>query len=325
MNDQYINTEYAFILLDTIVRLGHPVDKLPPISQGPIMSIDNWSLLMQSCNEAVLNKKLSFEFGKNLAISTHGPLGHALKSAKNLRESLSTVKLFINSRTSQITVDLDEYETFFSYNHYFSVAEEIVPFIAESLLSMTQSWMKILGANKEVINKIVIHLTYKQPDYFDVYKNYLDFDIKFNQNVNALVAPKFLLDIPNPHYNEAIHNLALNQLELKKTGEEASIIQDVKRYLKQHYNNEPSLCAAAEHLHITDRTLKRKLAKVNVSFSELLREVRCNKAIDLLKNTTMSIEEIALLVGYSHASSFVSSFKNAKGTTPSAWRENNFR
>jgi len=325
MSDHYINTEYAFLLLDTIASLGHPVGKLPPVSQGPIMNIDSWYLLMQSCNEAVMDKRLSFEFGKKLSHSSHGPLGHALKSAKNLRESLNIVKLFINSRTSQITVDLDEYETFFSYNHYFSVAEDIVPFIAESLLSMTQSWMKILGANKDILNKIVIHLSYQEPDYFDVYKDYLSFDIKFNQDVNALVAPKFLLDIPNPHYNEAIHNLALNQLEIIKTGEEASIIQGVKHYLKQQYNNEPSLCDAAEHLHFTDRTLKRKLAKVNVSFSELLREVRCNKAIELLKNTTMSIEEIALLVGYSHASSFVSSFKNAKGTTPSVWRENNFR
>lgn len=325
MSDQYINTEYAFILLDTIVSLGHPVGKLPPVSQGPIMSIDSWYLLMQSCNEAVNDKRLSFEFGKKLTPASHGPLGHALKSAKNLREFLNIVKLFISSRTSQITVDLDEYETFFSYNHYFSVSEDTVPFITESFLSMSQSWLKLFGVNKNIINKIVIHLSYNQPDYFDLYKDYLDFDIKFNQDVNALVAPKFFLDISNPNYNEAIHNLALNQLELKKTGEEVSIIQDVKHYLKQHYNNEASLCAVAEHLHTTDRTLKRKLAKVNVSFSALLREVRCNKAIDLLKNTTMNIEEIALLVGYSHASSFVSSFKKAKGRTPSSWREKNYR
>ena len=52
------------------------------------------------------------------------------------------------------------------------------------------------------------------------------------------------------------------------------------------------------------------------TFSQILLEKRMERAAILLRNTTLSIEEIAALIGYSDHSNFYKAFKDYYGTTP---------
>ena len=54
-------------------------------------------------------------------------------------------------------------------------------------------------------------------------------------------------------------------------------------------------------------------------FSEILLEKRMMRAALLLKNTTMSVEEISALLGYSDQSNFYKAFRDYYGTTPRAY------
>lgn len=55
------------------------------------------------------------------------------------------------------------------------------------------------------------------------------------------------------------------------------------------------------------------------TFSEILLEKRMERAVLLMKNTTLSIEEIAAMLGYSNHSNFYKAFKAYYGTTPRAY------
>ena len=52
------------------------------------------------------------------------------------------------------------------------------------------------------------------------------------------------------------------------------------------------------------------------TFTEILLEKRMERAILLLQNTTLSIEEIATLLGYSNHSNFYKAFKSYYGSNP---------
>ena len=54
------------------------------------------------------------------------------------------------------------------------------------------------------------------------------------------------------------------------------------------------------------------------TFSEILLEKRMERAMLLMKNTTLSIEEISSLLGYSNHSNFYKAFKDFYGMTPRA-------
>lgn len=56
------------------------------------------------------------------------------------------------------------------------------------------------------------------------------------------------------------------------------------------------------------------------TFSEILLEKRMNRAILLMQNTTLSLEEISAMLGYSNHSNFYKAFKAYYGTTPREYR-----
>lgn len=52
------------------------------------------------------------------------------------------------------------------------------------------------------------------------------------------------------------------------------------------------------------------------TFSDILLEKRMERAVLLMRNTTLSLEEISALLGYSNHSNFYKAFKAYYGSTP---------
>ena len=67
------------------------------------------------------------------------------------------------------------------------------------------------------------------------------------------------------------------------------------------------------HPNYISTLLRKELGK---SFSTLLLEQRMDRAVVLLKGTTLSVEEIAMMLGYSNSSNFYKAFKDFYGHTP---------
>ncbi len=81
-----------------------------------------------------------------------------------------------------------------------------------------------------------------------------------------------------------------------------------------------SLARTAKALHLTGRTLQRRLSEEGVAFAALVAEVRKDQAQRLLSRTNASVAEIAERVGYSDAGAFTRAFRGWAGTTPGGFR-----
>lgn len=77
-------------------------------------------------------------------------------------------------------------------------------------------------------------------------------------------------------------------------------LKDIARHFSYHPNYISTL-------------LRRELGK---SFSEILLELRMDRANSLLKGTGLSIEKIALMLGYSNSSNFYKAFREYYGKSP---------
>jgi AraC-like DNA-binding protein len=73
-------------------------------------------------------------------------------------------------------------------------------------------------------------------------------------------------------------------------------------------------------LEMSPRTLRRHLAQQRTSFSEILERWRRDYALTLLQNTNQRVADIAIRLGYSHASNFERAFKRWTGHTPGSYR-----
>jgi len=73
-------------------------------------------------------------------------------------------------------------------------------------------------------------------------------------------------------------------------------------------------------LNFSERTLRRRLADMDLSYRSLVDQARRERAIDLLKRTSMSHGEIALATGFSDARNFRRAFKRWTDKLPSEIR-----
>jgi len=78
---------------------------------------------------------------------------------------------------------------------------------------------------------------------------------------------------------------------------------------------------AAEALHVSVRTMHRKLVEMNSSFRALLAETRRELAEQYILDNSLTLTEISLLLGFSEPSSFSRAYKNWTGTAPSEVRQ----
>jgi AraC-like DNA-binding protein len=76
----------------------------------------------------------------------------------------------------------------------------------------------------------------------------------------------------------------------------------------------------ASEVNMSTKTLERRLAERNVTFSRLVEDIRCDLAKRYLADTDFRLEQIAYLVGYSEPAVLVRAFKRWTNTTPMQFR-----
>jgi AraC-like DNA-binding protein len=82
----------------------------------------------------------------------------------------------------------------------------------------------------------------------------------------------------------------------------------------------PTAVRVARELRISERTLRRRLKKEWTTFEELVDELRRGLTQHYLDFPEMTLEQIALSVGYSEAGAFRRAFRRWYGTSPADFR-----
>ncbi len=94
--------------------------------------------------------------------------------------------------------------------------------------------------------------------------------------------------------------------------------------IRQLPAGEPQREQVAAALHLTPRTLLRRLAAEGASFRELLEDTRRELALSYLRQRR-SAAEVTCLLGFADPSNFTRAFKRWTGVTPRSWRSQALR
>ena len=123
---------------------------------------------------------------------------------------------------------------------------------------------------------------------------------------------------------EEIIGEALAELEEDLTpGEElpARAIALVEQYIRAHYEEPLSLDLLAEKVYLTPHYLSSIfIQEKGIGINKYIKNLRMEKARELLTGTNMKISEICERVGYSNLSYFCRTFRNEFGMTPEQYR-----
>lgn len=105
---------------------------------------------------------------------------------------------------------------------------------------------------------------------------------------------------------------------LNKSDVSAQVRQSIIEHLPSGRTDEQSV---ADDLHMSMRTLQRKLRDDGQSFSKVVAEVRESLAMHYIDESHLSLTEIGYLLGFAEQASFTRAFKRWTGKSPSQYRK----
>lgn len=124
--------------------------------------------------------------------------------------------------------------------------------------------------------------------------------------------------------NAELLSLLAPQLEQELTQQDGSdsFVERVRSAVQQKLTGRrPTIEDIADALHVSSRTLQRRLQEAGSNFHRVLEEARHQLARNYLNNSALELNEAAYLLGYEDANSFVRAFRTWEGVPPARWRE----
>lgn len=121
------------------------------------------------------------------------------------------------------------------------------------------------------------------------------------------------------YYLESSSNSLLKSRSVSE--KDIQLLQEITKYIDEHYNFNISLQTLSKIACMSESKLK-KIFKIiyNMSITEYIQRKRMSMAEHLLISTTLSINEISTVVGYSNSSKLTELFKRYYGFNPSNYR-----
>jgi AraC-like DNA-binding protein len=112
------------------------------------------------------------------------------------------------------------------------------------------------------------------------------------------------------------------EAELKQENGDEAFVEQVQVAIQQKLTGRrPTIEDIADALHVSSRTLQRRLQEAGSSFQRVLEDARHQLARHYLNNPVLELNEAAYLLGYEDGNSFVRAFRTWEGVPPARWRE----
>jgi AraC-like DNA-binding protein len=134
--------------------------------------------------------------------------------------------------------------------------------------------------------------------------------------------PAALLDERLPQASELSVAMCEQQCHglLERRRQRTGVARRVRERLASIDGKPHTISAVARQLAMSERTLRRRLAEENTTFRDLAEEVHRVLAEELLATGALSVDDVALRLGYAEATSFIAAFKRWTGTTPARYQ-----
>ena len=261
-----------------------------------------------------------FKTGARLHLAAYGMYGYALMSCLSLRDYFRLGVKYHRLATPTLTIEWTERpdSSVWTFPDAFSsnLAHEVQQFLLE------QQYTQHVTHLQDVVGRscppVLARFSYPAPEYAAVYSEYLGCPCEFDADKCELIYDASVLDI-KPHLAHR-HSAALIQETCDRLIGQAKTSTGVSGEVYQVLMGKPGVFpgmeVVASALKMTTRTLRRKLEAEGASFVAIVDDVRCSLAIEYLKTTKLSTDDVAMLVGFTDTANFRRALKRwtGKGT-----------
>lgn len=308
--------------VDSLMRAAHlqPADLANPSVRFGVDQISHlWSLAVQwSGNPALgLEVDLASRFGNFDAVA------HVMISSRDLASALDTLGqyLVLISDATTYSRELDHGNSWVSLGH---TGNTIAIPLQRSAYGMVILLAMARWLTRSDVQVLAVDFGFKPPADLKPYHAAFACPLRFDQPRSRVLFHAKDMGALLPSRNQTMFDLHARYMQerlsvLVDAPASQRVRDEVARCLSQ---GEPLRHDIAAKLHISDRTLQRRLHAEGTSFQELLDEVRTELALKCLADERFSLQDIALSLGFVDDSNFYRACKRWLGVSPGQYRKN---
>lgn len=321
----------GLILDDSLTELGFGepslADPLGRISYSQLLA-----LLDHMAQLTPYPRELGIEIGQRLMPGSFSALGYAAASGKTLGEAIETIssyeKVALTAGKTELVI-ADGWAQLYWSTSYLSNLLHSSPslhsthsyLLEEIILS---AWVKLASSITELqVLPIKVMFSGSEPENSEPFTEFFGSDISFCQPKACVLFPKSLLKTPIIHSDPYINNLMRKQAtHIHQALNTAALLSSrVGELIRERLaDGDFGQESVASELCLSIRTLRRRLKAEGTSYQSLLDSARRDLARDYLADTTLSVYEVAMQLGYAEHSAFSAAFKRWFGIAPQAFR-----
>lgn len=271
--------------------------------------------------------RLGLALGAHAQVSDIGVLGYLSLSCDTLWEMMLRFM-----RYHRLAYDANEMEINFN-DDALEISwgtERVQPTILqdETLLALFVTVLRQL-TTVDHVQLLSLDLIHQVPDTVAAqYHAFFDCPIRFGADKTRLYLPLNSLNTSFHHADpQLILRLEQQAEALMNALPAVDTFDDELRQvlIRCLHNGEPGLEQVAEAMNLSVRSLQRRLAEQQQTFQQILARTRLALARQYLQDASLSLSDIAFLLGYSEQSAFQRAFKQWTGQTPHQLRQTEFR
>jgi AraC-like DNA-binding protein len=173
------------------------------------------------------------------------------------------------------------------------------------------------------LRPVEVRLSRARPVNTEPYRHFYGCPIHFGADEDSFLISHRVANEPLPTANRqlagTLDGILVAQLAaLDKNNLPARCKSSV---LEQLTSGEASEGDMARQLHMSRRTLQRRLAESNITYQKLVDDTRRDLALLYMEDPDKSITDVTFLLGFSGQSAFTRAFKRWTGVSPTHFRE----
>jgi AraC-like DNA-binding protein len=198
-------------------------------------------------------------------------------------------------------------------------------FAVEELLSTFFSGSGFLS--KEDFRIAEIHLSYPAPGHGDLYRKLFNCPVYFDRDADMFRTSFDFEKIPSSMGNPVLADICKQQCRqlMKKFKVSDELISAIRNLLITSLGQFPSLPVIAGQMAMSPRTLRRRLQERNITYQNILDEIRTELTKEYILTTNLSIDQIASRIGFSETTTLRRAFKKWTGLNIKEFKKINKR
>lgn len=279
-----------------------------------------WRLSVEATGDECFGLKLA-EYTQPSALQG---LGFAWLASDTLRDGLNRLvrfSRFVNAVIDVRLVDIDQ-----SVDLVITGPEKWPNFVhAASDMGMASFLRMCRITAGQSLNPEVVYLQRPKPDCDESFNALFRAPIYYSAKANRLRFSANELDTPLPTPNPELARINDQAVidYLARYDHDSTAMQVRSRIIELLPDGTPHQNNIANALHLSLRSLQRRLKEEGTNFKGLLEDTRRELALHYIRETHRPIGEITYLLGFSEPSNFTRAFRRWTGMAPAAFREHN--